>query len=216
MKRIVILLLTACLLGGCQVAQPELYVSVNADCSKPCWYGITPGKSTQVETETWLRSLTFVSNLDFQAPSSQGVTRATWQFTPNTAFGYAVFKSSVLQQLIFRPRGLHLGDVLDRLGAPDYISAGYEPGETVGYDLILYYPKKGVVVIVADKPVGGLDDAQRITRDLNVAEIQYFAPTDVATYLTKVDGRSSDSAQSVLDHLQHWPGYGPNVVHVGR
>jgi hypothetical protein len=175
-----------------------------------------PGKSTIVETETVLRSLSFVSELDFNTSSKQGVTTACWQFITSMAYGCATFKNATLQYLRIRPKDLHLGEVIDRIGIPDHIIAGYEPAETIVYGIDLYYPTKGVAITVADSPIGALSDAQRITRELNVVQIQYFATTDLETFLTEIDGRSRDSAQSVLEHLQPWPGYGPNVVRIGR
>jgi hypothetical protein len=106
--------------------------------------------------------------------------------------------------------------VIDRIGIPDHIIAGYEPAEKITYSIDLYYPTKGVAISVADSPAGALSDAQRMTRDLNVVGIQYFAPTDLKTLLTEIDERSKSNAQNILDHIQAWPGYGPIVVHVDR
>lgn len=214
-RRIVILVVVY-LLVGCVTDQIDLYFSKDTECSAPCWHDISPGETTEAEAESILRSLSFVSQLDFKTSSNQGVTVARWQFTPSMTYGYATFKNAVLQHLTVRPSGLHLGEVIDRLGIPDHIVAGYEPVEEVVYDIELYYPTKGIAVTVSDSPMGALSDAQRMTRDLKVTDIQYFAPTDLKTFLTEIDGRSESNAQNILDRLQAWPGYGPNVVRMGK
>lgn len=210
------ILLAACLLVGCVADRPDLYVSNATDCSAPCWYGILPGESTMTETESMLRSLSVVTELDFGTSFNQEGKTARWRFSLGQAYGYANFKNAVLQYLTFRPRDLHLGEVIDRIGFPDHIAAGYEPVEEIVYSINLYYPTKGVAVSVADSPAGALTEAQRMTRDLRIDSIRYFEPMELKTFLTEIDGRSESNAQQILDRLQVWPGYGPNVVHVGK
>jgi hypothetical protein len=132
-KRLAMLLVT-CLLVGCAAEQPDLYMSNDTECSAPCWHSIVPGKSTVTEAESVLRSLSFVSELDFDT-SNQEVTSACWQFTASVAYGCTTFKNAVLQNLRVRPKDLHLEQIAVQLmlkadDSPPFPAAGLSSSES--------------------------------------------------------------------------------------
>ena len=193
--------------------QPRTYLGDIAICELPCWYGIVPGRTSIDQAVNILHTITFIESDSIKRVNVGGSTDVSWRFTAN-AFGHVIFKDDTLIKMSIAPTGLLLGDVIEQIGEPDTISAGYEPAEIVSYSLTLYYPHKGIVVRVLDEVKGDLTEPQRITQDLNVSEIQLFVPTTIEDFLTTVAGQPKDNVDRLLGRLQLWPGFGNNVIQI--
>ena len=169
------------------------------------------------EAQTALQSLPFVSTASVETNAFEGKVTISWRFTGEVAgHGGLVFdENGILQVIRIRTIGLLLGEVVDAFGIPEKIWADYFPGDGVDYNAYLYYPAKGVVIGTHDKPAGDpLSGTERITRDLKVYQIQFFASSDIRTFLEEIDQRSQDNVNYILAHLQPWPGFGDNVIRV--
>jgi len=199
-------------LAGCNVQEPSVYLGDDSVCPIPCWYGITPGRSTIEESVSTLNSLPFITGT--KTTTSKNVTDVFWRYRWITADGSIIFKDGKLIVIRITPSDLSLGDVFNKLGSPESVSAWYEPGDLVTYVVSLYYLDKGVVVIIADRPQGDLSDPQRITKDLSVSQIHLFEPTDLGTFLKEISGKSEEYVVRVTEQLQPWPGFGDDVIHV--
>ncbi len=201
-------------LVGCNSQDPALFLGKNT-CVVPCWYGMTPGKSTAEEVEAILQSLPFVSPSSIEVHSAQGLADISWRFT-NEASGYGVVtfdRSGLLQETRIRTIGLSLGDALDALSAPESLWAKYETGQD--YVLTLFYPAKGVVLDTLDKPkIDAHQNTDRLTRDLRVYEVEFFSPTGLTTFLQDIEHRPQENIDYILNRLQPWPGFGENVIQI--
>ncbi len=51
---------------------------------------------------------------------------------------------------------------------------------------------------------------------LNVIQIDFFGPTSIQNYLTKVARQDQGHTQDVMKQLKAWPGLGKGVVHMGQ
>lgn len=213
MRRLRILCLTFLIIGCTTTVAPHIYLGDKAICELPCWYGIVPGRTSADESVNILHTMAFIESDSVKRVNVGGSTDVSWRFTAN-AFGHVIFEDDKLIKMSIAPTGLLLGNVIDQIGTPDSISAGYEPAEIVGYSLTLYYPHKGIVVRVLDRVKGGLTEPQRITQDLNVSEIQLFVPTTIEGFLTTVAGQPKNNVDHLMGRLQPWPGYGDDVVRV--
>ncbi len=107
--------------------------------------------------------------------------------------------------------------MIDTLGVPEEIWPAYhrEPSGLF-YHLTLFYPKQGIVVEIGeqarDNSGNGVED---VSRELNVNQIDFFAPTSIQNYLTQVARQEQGYTQNVMKHLIAWPGFGKGVVHMG-
>jgi len=216
MRQTTMTLILLLFLMGCVSQSPEIFLG-DATCALPCWYGLTPGKTTVAESQTILKSLPFVSSASIETITLQGVTSIRWSFTGGAiGNGILVFdKDQRIQEIRLRTTGLHLGTVIDSFGSPNSVWADYFPGERIHYGLSLYYPHQGVVVTTDDQPNSDPSKGmERITRDLQVSLVQFYAPMSAEAFLRDIENRSPENVNYILNHLQPWPGFGDNVIDI--
>jgi hypothetical protein len=215
---------------ACVSTSPEIYLG-DATCVIPCWYGLTPGKTTFEEAQTVIQSLPFVATDSIEigpphfgpnSPPSQSVY-IYWQFTGGAVGQGVIFfgEEERIQEIRLDTRGVTLGPVIDSFEAPEIIWASITPmidnfDSGPHYNLSLYFPK-GVFVEVSDRTKGDLTGVtQDVTRELNVSSIHLFAPTDLETFLTEVTNSpyKPSNMDYIRERLQPWPGFGKDVIHV--
>jgi hypothetical protein len=207
------LLLTSCL------SQSSGLVLGNATCAAPCWYGLTPGKTTVAQAEAVLRSLPFVSSGSIKTNTSFGVTDISWVFGDKVAgVGILTFSTQgIASEIRLNPRGLQLGEVIDAFGAPERIWVAHLPSNdgTMLYQMLLFYPSLGITVRVIGEPnnVSG-NNMERIVRDLQVDQIQFYQSMSIEAFLTSIAQHSKENVQYYLDRLQPWPGFGEDVIQI--
>jgi hypothetical protein len=213
------------LFAGCASRKPEIFLG-DMTCPIPCWYGLIPGKTTLTESQKVLALLPFVSQESFKTDTyRQGIDYLFWRFTGDASGEGGLYFDSDgrLQKIELTPRGLELGMTIDAFGPPESVQAFYLPpvgeylpsGGEIGYALTLYYPSKGIVIEVRDKPRGDPEaKVESITRDLRVTDIKLFSPTSVESFLRDIDDWSQQNIDYILDHLQPWPGFGDRVINI--
>lgn len=219
MKKLSLFLCLVLLLAGCSSRVPGIFLG-DARCSAPCWYGLSPNRSTPEEALSILRSLPFVSQSSIQIdlyinPSDY----VFWQFTGDASGeGRLYFDSQgKLYRIVLTPLGLNLGTVIDTLGVPEKIWPVYrrEPSGPF-YHLTLFYPEQGTIVEIVEKARNNSGNGKEdISRELNIGQIDFFAPTSIQHYLTQIARQEQVYTEDVIKHLEAWPGFGKGVVHVG-
>lgn len=122
----------------------------NGDCLLPCWWGITPGKTTWEDANSFLKTLD--SNILHLDPDTYGVTVRF----PEKAYKYPVIGGTffIENEIIESMRiqvDLPLHALFTKYGAPDkiYIKArGYILAHDVGwFTLILFYESQGILAV---------------------------------------------------------------------
>lgn len=216
MKRKLIFILLLLFLTSCLSQSLETLLN-DKICLPPCWYGLAPEKTSMTESEAVLRSLPFVSSTSIQTHVSSPVSDIGWLFTGSAGRGSLIFDSQKkLDEIRLNMPGLRLGVVVDAFGNPDSIWGGYYTLDgTLLYEMLLFYPNSGITVRVVDEPsnVSG-KDLERVTRNLLVDQIQFYAPMSVELFLANIDHRSQGNAEYFVERLQKWPGFGDNVVQI--
>jgi hypothetical protein len=106
--------------------------------------------------------------------------------------------------------------VIDAFGSPDSVWTGYYTLDgNLLYEVLLFYPDLGITVQVVDEPNNASSkNRERIARDLQVNQVQFYEPMNVEAFLTNIDHYSKEGTRYYLDRLQPWPGFGEDVVRV--
>ncbi len=213
MKTSLTLLVLCLILTGCNNRTQEIFLN-RSECAAPCWYNLSPGKTTSVESQTILASLPFVSAQSLKTDSGYFF----WRFTSEASGQGRLYfgADGKLQKIALNPDSLILGSVIDFFGPPEHAWAYYLPGDGIAYASTLYYPTQGIIVDVRDKPrntigTGGLES---ITRDLRISEIKFFAPTSIERVLGTIETWSPDNVSHIESRLKSWPGFDENVIQI--
>jgi hypothetical protein len=184
-------------------------------CAAPCWNSLVPGTTTAQETLDFLHQL----------PASEARTLTTyqdnygrisykWRGGRNAVYRSAQVERGELSLIALAPDfDLRLGDVTDRLGAPEYVKGELGIGPDIAvYALEVYYTQQGLALVLEPD----LQDAGTIRREMRVKTIYYFAPDDLKSFFItrfSLGEREEELAKTVeksyLPKLQPWPGYGP-------
>jgi len=215
---IVSLLLT---LASCTSRNPKLFFG-DGKCNLPCWYGLTPNRTTLSEAPESLKSLPIVDGQSVKTISfaNPPETAVGWDFTGDTiGYGWLEFDANnTLERIKIVPDGLNLGDVVDFWGNPSSAWAVYhrDPGGLY-YFLTIFYPERGISVetmghqLSKESSTGNED----VTRDMSVTEINLYDPSrGVEYYFTHISFASQAQAQSYIKQLLPWTGFGKDAIHV--
>lgn len=215
---LVTLFLVMLFLTRCFSQPPEIYLG-DKTCRPPCWYGLTPGQTTIAESEAILRSLPFVSPTLIKTKTSPGEETGIGWVNEGTEGGYnhLIFDmQGRISEIRLSTPGLRLGMVIDAFKSPDSVWTSYYTLDgNLLYEVLLFYPNLGITARVVDEPkyVPG-KNTERLTRDLQVDQIQFYEPMSVEAFLAYIDHHSKESTRYYLDSLQSWPGFGEDVVRV--
>ena len=209
-------------LAGCTSRNPKLFFG-DGQCNVPCWYGLTPNRTTLSEAPGILKSLPIVNGQSVKTISFANPPKIDvgWDFTGDTiGHGYLYFDANnSLERIKIVPDGLSLGAVVDFWGNPSSVWAVYhhDPGGLY-YFLTIFYPERGLSVEtighqLSHKSSTGNED---VTRDMIVSEINLYDPSrGVEYYFTQELFASQATAQSYIKQLLPWPGFGKDAIHVG-
>lgn len=217
-------------LAGCTSRNPKLFFG-DGQCNLPCWYGLTPNRTTLSEAPGILRSLPIVNGQSVKTISfaNPPETAVGWDFTGDTiGHGYLEFDANNTLERIkivpdegiqIVPSGLNLGDVVDVLGNPPSVWAVYHHDPSgLYYFLTVFYPERGISVEVmghqlSKKSSTGNED---VTRDMPVTVINLYGPSrGIEYYFTHIAFAPEAQAQSYIKQLLPWPGFGKDAIHVG-
>ena len=127
------------------------WVCGDGQCNVPCWYGLTPNRTTLSEAAGILKSLPIVNGqsvktISFANPPEIDVG---WDFTGDTiGYGYLYFDANnSLERIKIVPDGLSLGAVVDFWGNPSSVWAVYHHDPSgLYYFLTIFYPERGLSV----------------------------------------------------------------------
>lgn len=215
MRKVIVLFgLLSALMSCTNISRNPQAAIGDATCALPCWYGLSPGNSTLAQSETILRSLSFV----FQPPRIQ-TDYIDWSFTDEiSGQGGLIFQNGMLKTIRLEISGLDLGTAIDKFGLPEQVFPNYQSGVGgVQYSLTLYYPAHGIMIETYDKPQGVLKRGREdITRSLAVCEIDLFVPSSLKDFLNDREAGygSQERIDYILQYLQPWPGFGKDVVRI--
>ncbi|CAG0987209.1 hypothetical protein GPROT1_02712 [Gammaproteobacteria bacterium] len=224
MKRQLPILIVGLLLAlaGCTSRNPKLFFG-DGQCNLPCWYGLTPNRTTLSEAPEILKSLPIIDRQSVESRSfaNPPETDVRWDFTGDTiGYGHLEFDdNSVLERIKIVPNGLNLGDVVDFWGNPSSAWAVYhrDPGGLY-YFLTVFYPERGISVEImghqlSKKSSTGNED---VTRDMSVTVIDLYDPgRGIEYYFTHIAFAPEAQAQSYIKQLLPWAGFGKGAIHVG-
>ncbi len=182
-------------------------------CAAPCWYGITPGITTEAAARALLPTVRFYSAADDVTENRQGtVAWTTWYYTDSRLVNRLTVDHGVVSVIHVEP-GLPftLKDIVSIYGSPPgteiKVVAGSETLRST-VSVSLYYPDDGLLVkfLVYDGPLkAGFDlspDSTGISFEIYphtasleamVARIQAVALAQATNYVSK--------------HLRPWPGF---------
>jgi hypothetical protein len=191
-------------------------------CKAPCWQNLTPGQSTADDVNQFLKDLSTSEWPEREV--IKYVTGCQWiQITnkPGSEVDAELdlyIDNGILTYVRSIPRNRsRLGQFVDRIGTPEYISAilSISP-EGNSYFLEVYYPKSGL----AFRVLPDQKDTGYIKPDMPVLDVEYFPSGDLQSYLTVKyscnlgQERATLSAQTrIQKYIQPWTGFGEvNVI----
>jgi hypothetical protein len=146
-------------------------LSNNGGCKLPCWWGITPNKSTWDETGNYLRSFTSVETHDPILQNENGIQHTymwigvnyqTFQISDPTGFEMWEDNGIISSIFIYKnsAQQFQMPSLLSEYGKPGevYINTFHSaPGNKVPFSTILYYPERGILAFYLDEeaPING-------------------------------------------------------------
>jgi hypothetical protein len=117
-------------------------------CEVPCWENVTPGETSRDQAKSILLSNPKIKIVDEGDVIPYGlmlfVDIQGDKYNPNVSIGFD--KNNIVQSIKLSTFGenLHLNDIVTLYGSPKY--AVVYGQETVGVDVDLVYPEKGLVI----------------------------------------------------------------------
>ncbi len=200
-------------------------------CAAPCWQGIVPGVSTQADVVQVLEASIFVK------PDSVETTTMKVDCGPSAYTSWNTSREqprpmawdpynriflrggTVLYVRLHPDQHITLGDVVAKLGPPDRVHASLGGYEARGYQVTVDYPALGVTVACFMYPVDPDEVLQgpgagRLSADMPVTEIIYYAPRPLPELLSDVFCYPPKSVSAFLEDSHSWPGF--TAVPLGR
>lgn len=226
----ILLALLVGLLFGCQglpQESPSPTVSVEPiptvvvkPCPLPCWYGITPGKTSFEEALNLVRSLpgaydVEVSDAGKRLGGKAGTMEIYWKRGYSKEWWYCS-KCADAQNFLVAEEGvvtrihlelaltdtLTLGEVIERYGPPEgyetYYIMGYHADEADQWCIILFYPQMGMTVSVHAPAEQRYGD---VTADLEVTGLYLYLPITMEEYYQQIQQPYPDPC------LKEWQGF---------
>ena len=184
-------------------------VSSNGGCRLPCWWGITPGKSTWVETVNVLSP--FVSNIEtYQlggGVDSNGNIQPNFMAIMNY-FNKNASKSlqlSVTNDIVDSisayddTSSYKLSALVKLLGDPPVIyvnTVNTSPSGTVPFVLVIYYPDKGIIATYIEEYNAPIEGKYVVFCARDIAPMMLFWNPE--------QGRNDQYEKSFLASLDYW------------
>jgi hypothetical protein len=178
-------MLTACSKGV--DAKADLSFVTDEPCAAPCWYGLTLNESTKADLQATLKSLEFVDPNDIRDSLANwaGYFQAQWVWwgclhPAKRSCGEAVLVDDRLKYLTLDVNyPLTLGEVVTKLGDPEYVEFGEYHFEVGGCGVRIFWPTVGIIVSYVDtrredvcKQIAA---AKPISPDLSISVVEYSA-----------------------------------------
>jgi hypothetical protein len=192
-------------------AYTDRSILTDTPCAAPCWYGLYLGEADLVEARRLIQGLPFVETANVtELPgyyvyqdgpaqhSVEGVSiRVPCQLPKEATCASLLFAEDLLVQVVLLPNySLSLGQLVEHLGAPDYIqlSPTSEPGPLC--DVALIWKSLGVRAAFLNRSsvrpqirCDAVSEPLQVEASLPVHQVMYMLPTDVALASVPENGR---------------------------
>jgi hypothetical protein len=186
----------------------EDLLQTNAGCKLPCWWGITPGKTTWLEANQFLESFSLLQGINGNPNDS---AYASFIIPYPESMGSISHAYGIKNGIVYEILDLYnsnitinynLVDMLNNYGQPDdiLISAYYEPRHSDYMDVVaIFYLQQGILVIYYDNG-GGLvgDKIQVCPQNATYPYLNLWAPS--------LNLSLEDAISRYLD-TRNWPAY---------
>jgi hypothetical protein len=188
-------------------------------CAAPCWYGLTPGKSKTADVQRVLAELPFVDQAAITQYGS-GVTGGSIEISfqcrkDKERRDWIIIQGGIVQKIALSLQySLTFGEVVEKLGPPDYVWVS-NWGDTTGYIVDLYYVQQGIVVgrlkERADRYINWSDGSVVLAEEMEAASLIYSSPSPSLRDDLASQGIPSDEVEQLLKRIPPWPGWGKSV-----
>lgn len=217
--------------GGCRkakmfpvvVAIPGVTQPGAIPCLGGVWEGLEMGRTTQAELRRWLQTSPVVhrdSLTDYPRVSAYGIQEHIyrWDLTAgyNRWLTIRVISETVssIHFPILYP--LTLGQVIERIGEPEYVLAGdIYYGSHCFYTVKFDYPRLGLVVVADLLPCDGIQRDQvtgektgPLEPDFRVSFISCGQPGTLEEIIRSIYAVSPEAATLEANRHQRWSGFG--------
>jgi len=218
------LVLAACVAEGNRLFQ--------SPCPAPCWYGVTPGQTTESQLRMLIPSFPYYQQQEFSWRERKDPTYDLSR-TPEPAvsrFDMAVddgveaglgitLMDDVVARIEIRSAwgvlgqtdlGLSLAEALAQYGEPSRVMVGQGcGGDQACLNLYLIYPDVGVVVATTASIAREDPLEVQAAGSLRVRSVAFVAPDDIENYLQ--DANSAYSVDCLMSHFSA-PWQGPALL----
>lgn len=218
------------LISKCQ-PRPELDSSLltGDPCTPPCWHNITPGVAEEDDVRSQLENSPFVEKgtVRYSLTEESGVPLVVFSWQARGG-DYIYLQNGVVWQMerwnyiylrdgkVLRIEiGLHgrvtLGEIVDKYGPPERISAFVSVADFYWYHITIDYPSQGLRLesfsLVDPKEVAS--GTISVTREMRITGACYYEPT---SFLEKALGEAfllpPDRVADYIAGSQEWAGFG--------
>lgn len=129
---------------------PSLYDTswlIDISCEMGCWNGLTPGKTSRVETIALVKSLPFYNSTKFVEEESKLYFYCNHPMD-EIVCGTLIFENGLLEHIfLYLNYSISMDQAVEILGTPDgYSCFPTDPGST-GYELSIFYTKKQLILV---------------------------------------------------------------------
>lgn len=183
-------------------------------CEPPCWYGITPGKSTKDDVKLLLPKITEIdpnSIEDTDITTGGTYDHIKWRFDSGDGdFGGVIyFRDGIVASIGIGPKkgAINLEDAIEKFGEPEFTYAYKEKGEIDRMVIFLLYPTKGYMFLYNSGQFRSGSDSVEPTHPIEY--VDYMDPMLFNELVTSHPflGISQDLA-TLQQNMRPWEGYG--------
>jgi len=156
---------------------------VGKPCFAPCWEGITPGETTKLDAERYVRNLPQIDQLQQNTDGSFGNAAIYWTRWKNSDYGSGSISFLRSTNLVVRiqigfPHRFGLGTVIKAYGDPSHVIAltsnNVEQPKQIGYIFEMFWQSHGIMIPWASG-IGGTRPS--ISSNLELDTVDFFQPT---------------------------------------
>lgn len=222
-------LLVLGLISECQPwAELDSSLLTGDPCAPPCWHNIAPGVADEDDVRSQLESSPFVEKgtLHYNLTEEAGVPLVgfSWQARegdyiclqngmvwPMERCNYIYLRDGkVLRIEISLHGGVTLGEIVDKYGPPERISAFVSVTDFYWYQITIDYPCQGLRLesfsLIDPKEVAS--GTISVTRDMRITDARYYVPTSLEKALSEAFWLPPDRIADYMASSQEWAGFG--------
>lgn len=212
MKKILLLLLIIITLS-CSSNENSGLLLASSTCELPCWNNIVPGETTLQEAVDIIEQLDGINqeSIFVHNPSQGLITTAIWFSlesktlldSTTTQGEVSLINDRVVLITLGGDLNLTFGDIVRKIGEPEYIISTDFNKETSQITINAIYPSKGISYISYKKP------KDKLTPSSKIANISFFDSIYYEVFLE--EGWFSEGeygAENTKKIMYEWNGYG--------